>query len=533
MTQSLEELLVAGAAHLKANRRDEAQALSASLLERFPDDIRARLFAVDLASARGDRKAAIGQLDTLLQAEPANPGVLLRKAQLLFADYRRGEARAVAQAAAGHVQSDVRHFRAFARILADCQDLEGARALLERAHARFPREIAVLFDLAVAEFQLNRVEEAEQHLAELLQLAPFHPGALRLRSMLRSQTSERNHIEDLEGRLARMPQRPDVVAGCCYALAKEYEDLQQYEKSFRALERGARACRSTLKYDTQVEMSSLRFVREVFPPDAFRSLGPGFETEGPIFIVGMPRTGTTLLERLLASHSQVWSVGEFTVFPPLLAELVNERLANAAEAEPAREASLRIDFRELGMRYTAAARQLSGERPYFVDKLPFNFLYCGYILAALPGAKLIHLMRDPMDTCYAVYKTQFVNAYHWSYDLDELADYYVGYREQMDHWHRVLPGRILDVQYEDLVRDTEGQARRVLEWCGLTWEDSVLAYHDQDRPSMTASAAQVRRPVYADSIGSWRRAAPGMRRAHDRLVRARLITQQEEYAEAK
>lgn len=530
MTQALEEQLRSGAALLQAGRRDEAQALSARLLDQFPGDMRVRLLAAELASARGDRQAAIGQLDTVLQAEPTNPGVLLRKAQLLFADYRRGEARAVAQVGVAHVQSEVRQFWAFARILADCQDLEGARSWLEQANARFPREIAILFDLAVAEFQLDRVDDAEQHLAALLELAPFHPGALRLRSMLRTQTSGRNHVEDLEGRLARMPQRPDMVAGCSYALAKEYEDLQQYEKSFRALERGARAHRSTIKYDSQAEMSSLRSVREAFTPDAFRSLGPGFEAEGPIFIVGMPRTGTTLLERLLGSHSQVWSVGEFTVFPPLLVEHTNRRLASAAGVERANDASLRIDFRELGRRYMAAARQLAGERTYFVDKLPFNFLYCGYILAALPGAKLIHLTRDPMDTCYAVFKTMFFNAYYWSYDLDELADYYVGYREQMDHWHRVLPGRILDVPYERLVHDPEGQARRVLEWCGLPWEDSVLAYPELGLPSMTASAAQVRRPIYTDSIGSWRRSASGMKRVQDRLVRAGLIAPQEEFA---
>ena len=529
MTQSLEESLRAGARLLDARRHDEAQALSATLLDRFPDDNRVRLFAADLASARGDRKAAIGQLETLSQVEPANPGVLLRKAQLLFAEHRRGEARAAVLAAAGHVQ-EVRQFWSFARILADCQDVGGAHTWLEQAHARFPREVAVLFDLAVAEFHLNRVDEADRHLAALLQLEPFHPGALRLRSMLRKQTSERNHVEDLEGRLARAPQSPAVVAGCCYALAKEYEDLRLYENSFRVLERGARAYRSTLKYDSRDELSSLQAVRQAFTRDAFLSLGPGFEAPGPIFIVGMPRTGTTLLERLLGSHSQVWSVGEFTVFPALLAELVNEKLADAADARQRCDASLRLDFRELGRRYTAAARQLSGERPCFVDKLPFNFLYCGYILAALPGAKVIHLVRDPMDTCYAVYKTQFVNAYYCSYDLDELADYYVGYREQMDHWHRVLPGRILDVQYEELVHDFEAQARRVLEWCELPWEDAVLEFHAQERPAMTASAMQVRRPIYTDSIGSWRRHVSGLRRVHDRLVRANLIKPQEEFA---
>jgi tetratricopeptide (TPR) repeat protein len=488
------------------------------------------LRAADRASAQGDRKAALGHLETLLQAEPANPRALLRKAQLLFAAHRRGEAQAVALVAASHLQPEAWQFRALARVLADCQDLEGARAWLEQAHARFPREIGILFELAVAEFHLNRIDEAEHHVATLLQLEPFHAGALRLRSMLRTQTSERNHVEDLEGRLARAPQRPAVVAGCCYALAKEYEDLQRHEESFRALERGARAYRSTLKYDSRDELASLRVVRQAFTRDAFPSLGPGFEAQGPIFIVGMPRTGTTLLERLLGSHSQVGSVGEFTVFPALLTELVSAKLAKSTQAKAASDASLDIDFRELGMRYTAAARQLAAERPCFVDKLPFNFLYCGYILAALPNARLIHLVRDPLDTCYAVYKTLFFNAYYYSYDLDELADYYVGYREQMDHWHRVLPGRILDVQYEDLVNDPEAHARRVLEWCGLPWEDSVLAHHEQDRPSMTASATQVRRPIYTDSIGSWRRSASGLRRVHDRLVRANLITPQEEFA---
>jgi tetratricopeptide (TPR) repeat protein len=459
-----------------------------------------------------------------------SPDELLRKAQLAFTEHRRGEARAIALAAAGQLRLEVRQFRALARLLADCQDSEGARAWLEQAHERFPREVALLFDLAVAEFHLNRIDEAEQHVATLLRLEPFHPGALRLRSMLRTQTSERNHVGDLQGRLARAPQHPAVVAGCCYALAKELEDLQQYEESFRALERGARAYRSTLKYDSREELASLRAVRQAFTLDAFRSLGPGFKAEAPIFIVGMPRTGTTLLERLLGSHSQVWSVGEFTVFPALLAELASARLASSTEIRSASDASLRIDFRELGARYTAAARQLAGERPRFVDKLPFNFLYCGYILGALPNARLIHLVRDPLDTCYAVYKTLFFNAYYYSYDLDELADYYVGYREQMDHWHQVLPGRILDVQYEDLVNNPEAQARRVLEWCGLPWEGSVLAFHEQDRPAMTASATQVRRPVYTDSIGSWRRSASGLRRVHDRLLRANLIAPQEEFA---
>jgi hypothetical protein len=177
--------------------------------------------------------------------------------------------------------------------------------------------------------------------------------------------------------------------------------------------------------------------------------------------------------------------------------------------EPSRspaEASLGIDFAELGKAYCEAARDLAGDAPSFVDKLPYNFLYCGYILAALPNARIIHLTRNPLDTCYAVYKTLFFGAYSFSYDLNELADYFVSYHRHMAHWHAVLPDRILDVCYEDLVAEPEPSVRRIIDWCGLPWEPSVLDFHRQETASMTASAMQVRRPVYTDSIDSWRRA---------------------------
>ena len=142
----------------------------------------------------------------------------------------------------------------------------------------------------------------------------------------------------------------------------------------------------------------------------------------------------------------------------------------------------------------------------------------------MPRAKIIHLRRDPLDTCYAVYKTLFFNAYSYSYDLQELADYYVGYRTHMDHWHRALPGRILDVSYEEFVRDPESQARRVLDWCGLSWQASVLEFHAQQRPSMTASAMQVRRPIYTHSIGAWRRSETALAQVRERLERAGLLS---------
>jgi tetratricopeptide (TPR) repeat protein len=405
--------------------------------------------------------------------------------------------------------------RLLAGILRDCLQVEEARDCLTKALDLAPGEPAVLYDLALVEYHLNRADDAEAHIALLLERAPFHAGALHLRSALRTQSAAHNHLDDLRDRLAEGPAQPRFVAAVNYALAKELEDLGRFEESVAALDTGARAYRSTLSYGAAAELSAHEGIRSVVSRQALDALTPGYQAEQPVFIVGMPRTGTTLVERILAAHSQVVSIGEFPEFPRLYGIELSERFARTAGDTPAAsslgrrlpaEASLEIDFAALGRRYCRAARELAGSAPIFVDKLPFNFLYCGYILAALPEARLIHLTRDPLDCCYAVYKTLFFGAYGFSYDLDELASYYVSYRRHMAHWHAVLPGRILDVAYEDLVRQPEAQVRRILDWCGLPWEDSVLDFHRQATPSMTASAMQVRQPMYADSIGSWRRA---------------------------
>jgi hypothetical protein len=264
-----------------------------------------------------------------------------------------------------------------------------------------------------------------------------------------------------------------------------------------------------------------------YSAEAMRALRGGDETPGPIFIVGMPRTGTTLVERILGSHSQVISVGEAIDFP--------EEMTAAARAAHARlgltdanyvRASLQMDFGEVGRRYIAAVRQITAGQPYTIDKLPFNFRYCGLIHAALPNASIVHLTRDPMDTCYAVFKTLFINAYHFSYQLDELAEYFVAYRKMMDHWHAVMPGVMLEVRYEELVADPETQCRRLLAHCGLPWEDEVLDFHTSTKASTTASTVQVRRPIYRSSVQKWRNFSRELQPVLRRLAEAGLVDEQ-------
>ena len=517
----LQQQLDTAIQHLRAGRLDEAWAMAEALKTQFPDQPEPYLFAADTARLRGDRAGAVAQLDALPESVRNTAGALLRKAQLLFGDSRRADALATVREAMPLISNNEAELRAVARLLSDCQRAEEARGWLLSAYAQLPDSIAVLFDLAVTEFQLNLAEEAAQHLEALLAIEPYHPGALHLRSQLGKHSDDNNHIGALRECLANGPDHPNLTTAANYALARELEDLERYEEAFAALQAGASAYRRTLQYDGAEELASHALIRDGFTAEDFSSLSPGCEDAAPIFVIGLPRTGTTLVERLLNSHSQVNSIGEFKDFPMMLSDMagaIAPSMPGASNAEIFRA----VDFRALGERYLTAAREVAGDSARFVDKLPYNFLYCGYLLGALPKARILHLTRHPLDACYAIYKTLFFGAYSFSYDLDELADYVISYHQHMQHWHQVLPGRIHDVQYETLVREPEATARGILEFCDLTWEEQVLDFHNQPAASMTASAMQVRKPVHTDSIDAWRRAGEGFKRVEEKLAAAGL-----------
>lgn len=505
MKPTLKDSLNHGARLLQAGKAADAQELADDLIQQFPENTPVRLFAADAASLTGDVSAAIACLDAVPASAAEYPIVILKKARLQFADGQRAEALRLAREAAEVIGREPGFMHALAGILRDCQQADSAREWLEKALHAAPGDPDILYDLAMVEYHLNLPEESEAHIASLLEQQPFHAPALHLRSALRTQSDEQNHVDDLRRRIAEGPAHPHFIAGAHYALGKELEDLGRYDDAMEALDTGARAYRGTVNYDSDAELSGHEGIRSVFSEETLGALAPGYGEEQPVFIVGMPRSGTTLVERMLSGHSQLVSIGEFTEFPRLYSIQLQEQFSRDTSRTPS-EASLDIDFAELGRAYCQAARELAGKAPGFVDKLPYNFLYCGYILAALPNARLIHLSRHPLDTCYAVYKTLFFGAYSFSYDLDELADYYISYHRHMAHWRAVLPDRILDVSYEALTQEPEAQLRRIIDWCGLPWEASMLDFHRQEGPSMTASAMQVRRPVYTDSVGSWRRA---------------------------
>jgi hypothetical protein len=260
-----------------------------------------------------------------------------------------------------------------------------------------------------------------------------------------------------------------------------------------------------MQYDGERDLATMAAIRRTFGAEVFASAAAGCETREPVFVLGMPRTGTTLVERILASHTDVFAAGELNNFAM---QLMTALRALSAEKKLTRdelvEVSAQLDFARLGESYLASSRPLTGHTAHFIDKMPLNFLYVGLIHLALPNAKIINLQRDPMDTCYAIYKQLFVDAYPFSYDLEELANYYVSYRQLMEHWNVVLPGVVHTVHYEALVADLEKESRRLLEYCGLDWQPRCLQFHENREASTTASSAQIRRPIYTSSVGKWR-----------------------------
>jgi len=393
-----------------------------------------------------------------------------------------------------------------------------AFAAFDRALALQPDDRRYRFNRAVLGRFLGKLEQAEQDYDRIIEVDPGDPEAWLNRSDLRLQTPERNHVPALLQRLEAGFDTPVGEVPIRYALAKELEDLGEYRQSWLHLAAGAALRRRHMQYDVGHDLATVGWIIDAFR-DAPREIG--FRSSEPIFIVGMPRSGTTLLERILAGSSTVLPAGEMHHFAAALVGAVRQKLGrNETSRRELVYSSATLEPSRLGADYLERTRPRTGATTHFTDKMPLNYLYCGSICRALPDARILHLVRHPFDVCYAMFKTLFQQGYPFSYDLREIADYYLGYRKLMDHWHRAHPGKIMDVNYEDLVKQPRPTAMRVFDFCSLPWQDDVLDIQSRTEPTQTASAVQVRRPIHASSVGLWRHYEQGLAPLTSRLLAA-------------
>jgi tetratricopeptide (TPR) repeat protein len=383
---------------------------------------------------------------------------------------------------------------------------EEALAHYEQSLAAMPAQAEVYNNIGGTHHILGRFEDAYRAFEQAVALAPRKAAILLNFAALKPFTTASDpRLSALEALAApgTSLDADDEIA-MHFALGRAFADLGQHDRAFRHFVTGNALKRRRLIYDEADTLQTFARIRAVFGRGRIAEPG-GDPSELPVFVVGMPRSGTTLIEQILASHSKVFGAGEREDIPALASTLTAPRGAKFPEAAAT---LMPGDWRRLGARYLEALRAAAPAAERIVDKMPLNFLYLGLIHLALPRARIIHVRRDPVDTCWSCFSRLFSGNLVFTYELGELGRYYRAYERLMAHWRAVLPKDVmLEVAYEDVVDDLEGQTRALLAHCGLEWEAACLSFHETQRPVQT-SIAEVRRPIYRGSVGHSRHYRP-------------------------
>ena len=469
-----------------------------------------------LRNALGVAQEALQRLDDAertyrgaLEADPslaeahANLGNCLRRQGRLF----EAEAHFVR---ALELKPDfaVGHFN-FGVLLQERDEQERAVAAYRQALALRPDYIDALNNLGSGLRLIGQVDEARAVFEHILALRPNQVEAHCNLAQFKTYQPGDPHIDVMLAQQHRLPTLPeDGQVRYWFTLGKMMEDVGRHDESFAAYAEGNRAKRATTPWDEAAHADLQRRILLNFPRERFAQVRAPAAAGGPtpIFIVGMPRSGTSLLEQVLASLPDVHGAGEITWLPETM-QSAGEDLVDGSFRFPETLGEMPDDaLVALGRRYIERIRELAPGATHVVDKLPDNFQHVGLIHLMLPGARIVHAMRDPMDSCFSCYSRLFIAGnLGYTYDLGAVGRYWLTYHAFMRHWHDVLPeGRILDVSYEAMVGDFENQARRLVAYLGLPWDERCLAFHNNRRIVRTASVAQVRRPIYKTSVARWK-----------------------------
>jgi tetratricopeptide (TPR) repeat protein len=381
---------------------------------------------------------------------------------------------------------------------------EQGLASYERALALVPVSAEAHYGVGVTQQALGRLPESRRALEKAVELAPGTPIYHRALAETKRFRPDDPQLAAMEGLARRMDTYADEQqAALHFALGKAYADLGRHAIAFQHLAQGNAIKHRLDEYDERAHLDMMRHVEQVFTADRLRRLrGAGDPSPLPILIVSMPRSGSTLIEQVLASHPRIFGAGELRSLG-VAAKTFRGRRVEECFPEIAKFLTGE-QLRQYAARYLEHLRSLAPAADRVTDKMPSNYLYIGLIHMALPNARIIHARRDPLDTCVSCFAHHFSQKSFTS-DLGTLGRYYRSYEALMAHWRAVLPpGVMLEVQYEELVADFETYARRIVEFCGMDWDPRCLAFYETERPVRTASVTQVREPIFARSIGRWR-----------------------------
>ena len=515
----------------QAGRLDEAEGLYRQVLAVDPDHAHGLHLLGVIAHQRGHNKLAV---DLIGEAVARNDGVAdfhCNIGSALGALGRIGEAEAhYRQAISLNPQHAASHNN-FGRLLTEQGRLEEAQWHLRQALELEPQHASVHYNLGNNLRVKGRYEEAIAHYKQSIAGRPHFGDAWNNMGIAFAERGDLDAARDAYQKAVEVdptcafyhlnlahakrfqPDDPqlavmeglarNLISDLHFALGKAYADLKQHDRSFQHLLAGNAVKRAQIVYSEAETLGYMQRIRNVFNVDLLRAKnGAGDSARTPVFIVGMPRSGTTLIEQIIATHPKAFGAGELFDLDNIVQSLVG---VNGSLRFPEAVATMSgEELRQVGTRYVTAITALAPAADRIADKTPGNFHFVGLIHLALPNARIIHARRDPVDTCLSCFSILFSGDNRYTYDLAELGRFYRAYDFLMAHWRTVLPpGVMIEVQYEEVVDDLEKQARQIIAHCGLEWDDTCLAFHKTRRPVRT-SIAQVRQPIYHSSVGRWR-----------------------------
>jgi tetratricopeptide (TPR) repeat protein len=520
-SQEFQQLAASARRALERGDAGLAAELAHRLLGLAPDRPEAHYLAGSCALEQHQLPRALEHLHRAASQAPREPAYAVQFARALARAHRPGDALEVANVASTLDPDDPAVLSMLGTVYTQCHAPERAAPAFRRARELAPDNATHHFNHAISLVFAGHADAAEDALEACLRLDPGHWQAYGVRSRLRRQTAGHNHIDVLLALAERTRHLPQAQRQLHMALGKEYEDLGDYAAAFRSYVAGNAAARALACHDPRNDEAIFQALFDAFPEPP-PATGDACLSREPIFVFGMPRTGTTLVERILSCHPEVSSAGELQHFGVALERLSGAHPATLLSPEVVRRGR-QVDPARLGDRYLASTRPLTHLKPRFVDKLPHNFLYAGFIARALPNASMICLRRHPLDTCLANFREPFseTSPFHgYASDLLDAGRYYLNFDRLMAHWRRLFPGRILELAYEDLVADPADAARRLLAHCRLPWDDACLHVERNRSAATTASALQIRAPVHRDSVKRWKHYAQPLQPLRDLLERA-------------
>jgi tetratricopeptide (TPR) repeat protein len=445
---------------------------------------------------QGDRGGAIAALIDAATINPTDPEIFFDLGVQLFhigkVDISVTAFRQAAELAPGN--AEVWHNLGHA--VSELGDAPEAETCFRKATDLAPGQMTYLRSLAIFVRSLGKSAEAQFFFEKALALAPDEADLHEALSSLRRYQPGDPQIAVMERLIVRpgLADKDRIALG--YSLFKALDDVGDHQQAFRYLSEANRLQRKIFRYDPAPERHAFEAMKQFFTSDFFSAIDGAVRSDAsPIFIVGMPRSGTTLTEQIMSAHSDVAAGGESLAMTSVVRRYFTDRTTGLISLSAGQFEGQALQ--KLGAAYLEGVGKVALERPRFTDKMPLNFQWVGFLAAIFPKAVFVHCVRDPVETCFSIYSSHFgTDGNRYGNDLGELADYYLAYRALMAHWNEVLPGRVFEADLDDMVADPENQTRRLLEFCRLDFEPACLAFHEKRNAVKTLSAEQVRKPVY-------------------------------------